>query len=176
MMGACNPMDNTNHKVPLVKAARIGLALIGLVACRNSSGPPSPSPAQEQMQSTTVHVVPESVSIKQNEFASFKVVVPPDATNGHIDGQFSAEPRPYAQVDMVMIKEAGYRDWRAYAADALIYHTGNTSADKFDLPLAPGNYYLIFDNNLPSEAANTFDSDPRRIVDAQIRLVYDRRF
>lgn len=127
-----------------------------------------------------MHVVPESMFMKQNEFATFKVLVPPGAGNAHIGGKFSVQPVPHAQVDMVLIREAGYQAWRAYPIDDVIYHTGNTSTNKFQIPLGPGNYYLIFDNNLPAEAANTetmnFDANPIRQVDAQIRLIYDRHF
>jgi hypothetical protein len=134
--------------------------------------------------------VPQFFSIKQGEFAAFKVLVAADATNAYIEGQFSAEPRPYAQVDMLLIREAGYQAWRTYPIDAMIYHTRNTSADKFRLALTSGNYYLIFDNNLPAEAINSggawiYDhqtarlvpgTDASRMVNAKIRLIYDQHF
>jgi hypothetical protein len=124
----------SSPELRLTLAACTQFAIFSLVGCPHS---PSVAPAvtsrHEDVRAATAHVVPQFFSIKhgvfsikQGEFAAFKVVVAADATNAHIEGQFSAEPRPYAQVDMLLIREAGYQAWRTYPIDAMIYHTGNT--------------------------------------------------
>jgi hypothetical protein len=153
------------------------IVFLFLAACQHTPGSP-----RQDIRTSTVNVAPEQFSLKQNEFAAFKVLVPADATNVHLDGMFTVDPRPFAQIDMILIREAEYDAWRAYPKDGIVYHTGNTSADKLlDLPLPAGNYFLIFDSNLPSDSTNSSDtqlvgSEPFRSVRSQIRLTYDRRF
>jgi len=181
----------SSPELRLTLAACSQFAIFSLVGCQHSpNAAPTGTSRHEDVRAAAVYVVPRFFSIKQGEFAAFKVVVAADATNPRIEGQFSAEPRPYAQVDMVLIREVGYQAWRTYPIDAMIYHTGNTSADKFHLPLTSGNYYLVFDNNLPAEAVNSggawvYDhqtarlvpgTDASRLVDARIRLIYDQHF
>jgi hypothetical protein len=181
----------SSPELRLMLGACTQFAIFFLVGCQHSpSAAPAVTSRHKDVRTATANVVPRFFSIKQGEFAAFRVLVAADATNAHIEGQFSAEPRPYAQVDMLLIRETGYQAWRTYPNDAVIYHTGNTSADKFRLPLTSGNYYLVFDNNLPAEAVNSggawvYDhqtarlvpgTDASRLVDAKIRLIYDQHF
>jgi hypothetical protein len=102
--------------------------------------------------------------------------VPADATNVRLEGKFSVDPRPFAQLDVILIREDKYEAWRAYPYDGVVYRSGNTSADKFRVTLPAGNYFLIFDNNLPSSNQNSYNADPTRTVQAEMLLIYDRRF
>jgi hypothetical protein len=102
--------------------------------------------------------------------------VPAYATNVRLEGKFSVDPRPFAQLDLILIREDKYDAWRAYPPDGVVYRSGNTSADKFRIPLPAGNYFLIFDNNLPSNSQNSYNAGPIRTVQAEMLLIYDRTF
>jgi hypothetical protein len=160
-----------------IHALAVWILLLFLAGCRHSSSAiPTEASPREDIRTSKVNVAPQFFSLKQNEFAAFKVLVPANATNIRLEGVFSVDPRPYAQLDLILIREARYADWRTYPEDGVVYHTGDTSADKLNLSLSVGNYFLIFDNNFPPDSTNSYSSDPTRTVRSQIRLTYDRHF
>jgi hypothetical protein len=161
-----------------IRAQAVCILVAFLAGCsHSSSGIPTHSSPNEEIRTSNISVAPEFFSLNQNEFAAFKVVVPADATNIRLAGLFSVDPRPYAQLDLVLVREAGYANWRTYPKDGVVYHTGNTSADKVNLSLSAGTYRLIFDNNLPPDSTNSYNSAAAvRTVRSEIRLTYDRHF
>jgi hypothetical protein len=160
-----------------IHALAVCILVLFLAGCwHSSSAIPTDASPREDIRTSKVNVAPEFFSLKQNEFAAFKVLVPANATNVRLEGLFSVDPRPYAQLDLILIREARYSDWRTYPEDGVVYHTGNTSADKLNLSLSAGNYLLIFDNNFPPDNTNSYKSASVRTVRSQIRLTYDRRF
>lgn len=148
-----------------------------LAGCRHSSNQISNgASSRDDIRTSKINVAPEFFFLKQDGFAAFKVLVPVNAKNVRLEGLFSVDPRPYAQIDAIVIREASYADWRTYPADGVLYHSGNTSSDKLNLSLPAGTYFLIFDNSFPPDNTNSYGSDPTRTVLSQIRLTYDRHF
>jgi hypothetical protein len=164
-----------NHKTWL--ALPVGILFLCLAGCQHAPVAIAALAApRADIRTSKVYISPPSFSLKQDEFAAYKVFVPAYATNVRLEGKFTVDPRPFAQLDLILIREDKYDAWRAYPPDGVVYRSGNTSADKFRIPLPAGNYFLIFDNNLPSIGQNSYNAEPTRTVQAEMLLVYDRHF
>jgi hypothetical protein len=136
----------------------------------------------------SIDVLPGSISVPAGGSTHYAITVPGDASHAHLDGEFTVEPRPDAQVDMLVVTEAGMRHWKDFISKdgseqnssnrELIYHTGKTRADLFHLMLAPGTYYLIFDDGPEGEAGGYYTEPVGggliRSVSARVTLSYER--
>src|SRR5579863_7151142 len=122
-----------NHKIWLALPAAIVLFCLG---CQRTQVPIAALAApRADIRTSKVYISPPSFSLKQDEFAAYKVFVPAYATNVRLEGKFTVDPRPFAQLDLILIREDKYDAWRAYPPDGILYRSGNTSADKFRIPL-----------------------------------------
>ncbi|MGB8541270.1 MAG: hypothetical protein WCD49_06490 [Candidatus Acidiferrales bacterium] len=101
-------------------------------------------------------LLPNSVEVREGKNYFHEFSVPGDATNAILAGEFTVEPRIQAQLDMLLVSRAGFPRWQEYLSTPeprdrnLLYRTGNTGADMFQIELAPGTYDLIFDYGPPS--------------------------
>ena len=135
-----------------------------------------------------INLLPEFVDVPEQKGYSHKFSIPSDATNAHVEGEFTVEPRPSGQVDLLLVSAEGMADLQRFLSSAatpndprpadLIYHSGDTIADRFDVQATPGNYYLIFEfSPVASGTADHFGggvcSPPYRQVHPQIRLDYE---
>jgi hypothetical protein len=137
-----------------------------------------------------IDLLPSFVKVFEKEGYSHQFSIPNDARNAHLEGEFTGDPRPQTQVDMLVITAAGMRHWRDFllspsgangntANGELLYHAGNTNADYFQFKMTPGDYFLVFDYG-PSTRANTdhyVDGDAwgrnYRLTSTKITLYYD---
>lgn len=132
-------------------------------------------------------LLPESVNVLEKESYSHEFSVPNDALNVHLDGEFTVRPRAQGHLDMLVVSAAGFPHWEQFLpptsagsnlhSEELIYHTGNTIADLFQIKLKPGTYYLIFDYGPPTGAtwSDHFGGfgGSYRVADTKITLNYD---
>jgi len=103
-------------------------------------------------------LLPTSLEVVEGKNYVHEFKVPGDAANAILAGEFSVEPRIQAQLNMLLVSPAGFSHWQEYLSTAqpatgdpdLLYRTGNTGADMFQIKLAPGTYDLIFDYGPPS--------------------------
>lgn len=89
---------------------------------------------------------------------------------------------------MLLVTEDGMRHWKGLISKGgreqnssnreLIYHSGKTHADLFHLLLAPGTYYLIFDDDPEADPGGYYTeivgSGRIRSVRPRVTLSYDR--
>jgi len=132
-------------------AATSAAALLG--ACRRDF-----NFAKEHKPSKTrlvaVNMLPEFVAVPEEGY-SHQFSIPADATNAHVDGQFTVEPRPQGQLELLIVSPEGMKHWQRFVSSTasssnpgdaeLIYRSGHTIADRFNAKISPGNYYVIFD-------------------------------
>jgi hypothetical protein len=135
-----------------------------------------------------INLLPAFVDVPEQKGYSHQFSIPSDATNAHVEGEFTVEPRPSGQVDLLLVSTEGMQHLQQILSTAtmpndprsadLIYHSGNTIADRFDVQATPGNYYLIFE--FSPVASGTTDhfgggvgGPPYRQVRPQIRLDYE---
>jgi hypothetical protein len=86
---------------------------------------------------------------------SHQFSIPNDATNAHLEGEFTVDPRPQGQLQLLIISTEGMQHWQRFLSSTvspsdpanaeLIYRSGDTIADRFNIKMIPGNYYVIFD-------------------------------
>ena len=134
-----------------------------------------------------VNMLPEFVAVPEEGY-SHQFSIPADATNAHLDGEFTVEPRPQAQLELLIVSAEGVKHWQRFVSStvsssdpgdaALIYRSGHTIADRFNAKISPGNYYVIFDYGpaavAPSDHFGGGDSGPAyRQAQPQFILKYE---
>jgi len=150
--------------ISVVAAFALGLLAIGLFARLRWHAEHGASQAPPQTRPVAIDLLPSFVKVFEKDGYSHPFNISSDATNAHLDGEFTVDPRPQTQVDMLVLTAAGMKHWRDFlfspsganntANGELLYHTGNTNADYFQIKMTPGDYFLVFDYG-PSTRANT---------------------
>jgi hypothetical protein len=154
---------------PSVRARRkqsvailVGLAVTAGVAtplagCRRDK------PLVIKTRPVTINVLPVFVDVPAKGY-SHQFSIPNDATNAHVEGEFTVDPRPQGQLQMLIVSAEGMQHWQRFLSSTashddpgdaeLIYRSGDTIADRFNIKMKPGNYYVIFDYG-PAAVATT---------------------
>jgi hypothetical protein len=165
--------------ISVVAAFALGLLAIGLFARLRWHAEHAASQAPPQMRPVAIDLLPSFVKVFEKAGYSHPFNIPSDATNAHLDGEFTVDPRPQTQVDMLVVTAAGMKHWdflfsRSGANNntvngELLYHTGNTNADYFQIQMTPGDYFLVFDYG-PSTATMTDHFVERDALGPRYRL------
>jgi hypothetical protein len=151
------------------------------LSAANDHKPPKTRPV-------TINLLPAFVDVPQQKGYSHQFSIPNDATNAHVAGEFTVEPRPQGEVELLVVSTEGMQNWQRFISSTavpnesrdadLIYRSGDTIAERFDVKMTPGNYYLIFD--FGPVATGTTDhfggggaGPSYRQVRPQIRLDYE---
>jgi hypothetical protein len=102
----------------------------------------------------TINLLPVFVDVPEKGY-SHEFSIPNDATNTHLEGEFTVDPRPQGQLQMLIVSAEGIQHWQRFLSSTpphqdpgsaeLVYRSGDTSADRFDIKMTPGNCYVIFD-------------------------------
>jgi len=102
----------------------------------------------------TINLLPVFVDVPEEGY-SHQFSIPNDATNARVEGEFTVDPRPQGQLQLLIVSAEGMQHWQRFlsltashndAANAeLIYRSGDTIADRFNIKTTPGIYYVIFD-------------------------------
>ena len=176
--------------ISVVVAFALGLlAMIGLLTKLKWHAEHAASKAPQQTRPVAIDLLPSFVKVFEKDGYSYRFSIPSDATNAHLEGQFTGDPRPQTQVDMLVVTAAGMKNWRDFllspsganntANGELLYHSGNTNADYFQIKMTPGDYFLVFDYG-PSTRTNAdhyvdLDALGRnyRLTSTKITLNYD---
>lgn len=141
---------------------------------------------QPQLQHVSFNLLPDSVTVNEGADYSHQFSIPGDATNGLLAGEFEVEPFAGAQMNMLVVSAAGFSHWRQYLSSTqpgpgdrdLLYRTGNTRADLFEIKLSPGTYHLVFDYGPPtgptfSDHGGILGGLSSRYANTKITLSYD---
>jgi hypothetical protein len=102
----------------------------------------------------TINLLPVFVDVPEEGY-SHQFSIPNDATNAHLEGEFTVDPRPQGQLQLLIVSAVGMQHWQLFLSSTashsdpanaeLIYRSGDTIADRFNIKMIPGNYYVIFD-------------------------------
>jgi hypothetical protein len=128
-----------------------------LVACKKDK------PLETKTRPVTINVLPVFVDVPEEGY-SHQFSIPSDAANAHVEGEFTVDPRPQGQLQMLIVSAEGMQHWQRFLSSTashddpgdaeLIYRSGDTIADRFNIKMTPGNYYVIFDYG-PAAVAST---------------------
>jgi len=110
-----------------------------------------------------INLLPVFVDVPEEGY-SHQFSIPNDATNAHLEGEFTVDPRPQGQLQLLIVSAQGMQHWQRFLSSTaspndpanadLIYRSGNAIADRFDIKMTPGVYYVIFDYG-PAAVATT---------------------
>lgn len=142
--------------VALAVTVTAGVATL-LAGCKQDK------PLETKTRPVTINVLPVFVDVPAEGF-SHQFSIPNDATNARVEGEFTVDPRPQGQLQMLIVSAEGMQHWQRFLSSTashddsghaeLIYRSGDTIADRFNIKMRPGNYYVIFDYG-PAAVATT---------------------
>jgi hypothetical protein len=179
-----------NAVISVVVAFALGLLAIGPLARLKWHAGHAASKAPQRTRPVAIDLLPSFVKVFEKDGYSHPFSIPSDATNAHLEGEFIGDPRPQTHVDMLVITAAGRKNWRDFllspigannntANGELLYHSGTTNADYFQIKMTPGEYLLIFDYgpSTRTSADHYVDLDALgrnyRLTSTKITLNYD---
>jgi hypothetical protein len=126
------------------------LPLALLVLCWASA---SRNPGAQQLQRLakqqhTENISDSTLAVNATGFSSFKLVVPPGASNVHLQGSFGANGGFGNDIEVYVLSEQDFINWDNGHASKTLYNSGKVTVGTLDvvLPDNAGTYYLVFSN------------------------------
>lgn len=115
--------------------------------------------ANQRISQSMQPLFQQSVVVPPGKMASLQFTVPGDWSTGHVIGHFSTAGGGGNDIQVVVTDSDGYANYINGHQARVWYDSGKVTADSFDLRLAPGLYYLIFNNafSVVSNKAVTLD-------------------
>lgn len=119
----------------------------------------------------TIALLPSWLNVFEPNPYIHEFTVPGDASNARLAGEFTVQPRPQGRLDMLLVSADAVPHWQEFlsvpatpnsssptpAYPGLLYRSGDTIADHFEIKLLPGSYELIFYfGPAPSEQADHY--------------------
>jgi hypothetical protein len=92
--------------VLLVVVFALGPLAIGLRARLKWRAEHAASQAQPATRPVTIDLLPSFVKVSEEGGYFHRFSVPSDATNAHLEGEFTVDPRPQTEVDMLVLTAA----------------------------------------------------------------------
>lgn len=96
---------------------------------------------------------------------TYTITIAPEMRNARISGRFSATGGAGNDLQALITDEDGLLNFKNGHQAKVFYQSGKVTADSFDVRLAPGTYYLVFNN--------AFSVFSNKAYDADVRLDYD---
>lgn len=95
----------------------------------------------------TINVLPVFVEVPEEGY-SHQFSIPNDASNARIEGEFTVDPRPQGQLQLLIVSAEGMQHWQRFLSSTaspsdsgnaeLIYRGGDTIADRFNIKMTTG--------------------------------------
>jgi hypothetical protein len=106
--------------------------------------------------------------IEPMHYQSLKFVITPQMKNARVSGRFQATGGSGNDLKALLTDEDGFLNYQNNHQARSYYSSGKVTADSIDVRLAPGTYYLVFDNS--------FSVISNKAFEANVNLEYDRSF
>ena len=123
---------------------------------------PTPSPTAKPEVPHFFRIIGDTFVLPPGYQKTNRFVVPPDSQRAHVIGEFTAVNGDNTQVHI--FDQLGYENFVHRAAARSFYESGRVYSAKVDVWLAPGEYYLVFENSYSLFSTKT--------VSANITLIY----
>jgi hypothetical protein len=94
------------------------------------------------------------IVVRARGYVQYKFEVTPEMRNAHVSGRFNASGGNGNDVEAVIATEEEFTNWVNGHEARVFYSTqGRKTTDTFDVRLAPGTYYLAFNNRFSALSA-----------------------
>jgi hypothetical protein len=94
------------------------------------------------------------IVVRAKDYMQYQFQITPDMRNAHISGHFSASGGSGNDIEVVIATEDEFANWINGHQARVFYSTqGRKTTDTFDVHLAPGMYYLAFNNRFSAITA-----------------------
>ena len=121
------------------------------------------------MGSTTIatqNIVNGLLTINCEEWQAFKISVPQDAKNIHVQGSFLASGGSGNDIMVAIMTEENFLNFQNGHTVNVFYNSGQLTVNNFDVALPfEGNYYIVY--------SNLFSSFSAKRVQTTVNLIYD---
>jgi hypothetical protein len=181
--GPSVPPSTPRAPEPPQRKSRVGwllgvlaVVIVGAVILANrTSAPASDSPASATpARAPSIRYVPASqkiasgqIVVRANGYVQYHFQITPEMRSAHVSGQFNASGGAGNDIEAVIATEAEFTNWVNGHQARVFYSTqGKKTTDTFDVRLAPGTYYLAFNNR--------FSAITAKDVFLEVGLNYDR--
>jgi hypothetical protein len=119
------------------------------------------------IQSThTVNIANGLITVNPNDYKSYQFSVPSEATNVHVQGNFTASGDSGNDIEVLIVDSTDFINWQNRNQASAYYDSGQLTTSSFDVPLpsGPRTYYLVY--------SNTFSITSQKNVNTQANLSY----
>jgi len=151
-------ISNRNIVIAVCAFIIVVLIVFTLISAEGSG----PSAAQTQTQ----NIVSGSLTVDQRGSRYYQFTVPIGSTSAQVKGIFNATAEGGSGIQVYVMDNVNLFIWANSRGDANVsanYKSGQVTADRIDVRLSPGTYYLIFDNT----------SNSSKDVQANVSLTYN---
>ena len=141
----------------------LAIVIVGAVILANrSSAPASDSPATAApVRAPSVRYVPATqkiasgqIVVRASGYVQYRFQITPEMRSAHVSGQFNASGGTGNDIEAVIATEAEFTNWvNGHQAQVFYSTQGKKTTDTFDVRLAPGTYYLAFNNRFSAMTA-----------------------
>lgn len=171
-----NPQPSAMHAAEPEQRSSAGKWLLGvvivflvifLVLVSNRRNPPAAAETPTRGSSATparmpsIRYVPVSqklasgqIVVRAGGYIQYRCEITPDMRNAHVSGRFNAAGGTGNDIEAVIATEEEFTNWVNGHQARVFYSTqGRKTTDTIDVRLAPGTYYLAFNNRFSTFSA-----------------------
>lgn len=164
------PASTPRAQEPVQRKSHVGWLLgvlavvivVAVILANRTSAPASDSPAAASpVRTPSVRYVPAiqkiasgQIVVRANGYVQYRFQITPEMRSAHVSGQFNASGGTGNDIEAVIATEAEFTNWVNGHQARVFYSTqGKKTTDTFDVHLAPGTYYLAFNNRFSAMTA-----------------------
>lgn len=104
--------------------------------------------------------------VQPQHYVTYPITIAPAMHNARLSGHFTATGGYGNDLQALITDEDGLVNFKNGHQAKVYYQSGKVTADSFDVRLAPGTYYLVFNN--------VFSLMSNKAYDADVKLDFDR--
>jgi hypothetical protein len=160
LKGESDEPDKQPNRLPWVIG--IGVVLIvGAIIWANSNSRPKtddgapaaqvvakPAPvAKTRYKPVNQKIATGQILVKANGYVQYRITITPEMTAATVTGSFNASGGSGNDITAVIADESNYTNWiNGHQAKVFWGTEGKQTTGNFEVKLAPGMYYLVFNN------------------------------
>ena len=140
----------------------LAIVIVGAVTLMNSHGNTAPvGSAAAPARTPSIRYIPVTqkiasgqIVVRANGYVQYRFQITPDMRDAHVNGRFNASGGTGNDIEVVIATEEEFTNWINGHQARVFYSTqGRETTDTFDVRLAPGTYYMAFNNRFSAFSA-----------------------
>jgi len=143
-----------------------GLVLISavLIAGCTNTGQTAIQLDQPSYEIVSENIVNDNIVVDEGDMKYYQFSVPSSTKYASVSGTFSASGGSMNDINVLIMDEANFADWRSGRRATQFYESGKLSTGIISASLPSGTFYLVY--------SNTFSTFARKGVKTEVNLTY----